>query len=270
MLRALFTLISLVALLAWAAGPQESSPGAAVAAETVKMGGGYSHAVKIPVDAANTEFIAAAMFKPEGAGPFPAVIILSGCYGVGPDVGIVKRINADYLPKGIATLVIDSFTPRGLSDGCGGANVGSLADDAYAAMAWLARRPDIDAKHVFLQGYSLGATAAIEAIDPKRAANQTQKFAGVIAFYPRCDRDAKFSAPTIILIGESDASNLAFICEGIRDKTNVEVTVYPKATHSFAMPGLDKKVKGHHWKYDKAASNDAQRRALALIQSLRK
>lgn len=258
--------------VAW--GPAAAAP----AVETVKMGGGYPVAVaNIPVDDAKTKFIAAALFEPEGAGPFPAVIILNGCAGVGADAGIVRRVNADYLPKGIATLVVDSFTPRGITEACSEPNdpknldaVGYRAEDAYAAAGWLARRPEIDAKHIFLQGYSQGAMAAIAAADAGRPATQQRKFAGVIAFYPFCFSSSKFSVPTIILVGEADDWTPAKLCEGIADKANLEITVYPNALHAFATPGLDMMYLGHHVAYQEEATSDAQRRALALIEALTK
>ena len=251
------------------------------AIETVKMGAKYGEypvaVVNIPVDDAKTKFVAAALFEPEGTGPFPAVIILSGCAGVGRDAGIVRRVNADYLPKGIATLVVDSFTARGITGGVCSSDpnepksvnaVGYRAEDAYAAGVWLTRRPEIDAKHIFLQGYSQGARAAIAAIDAQWPATHQQKFAGVIAFYPYCSSSSKFSVPTIILVGQSDDWTPAKLCEDIVDKTNVEITVYPKAWHAFATPGLDRMYLGHHLAYDEEATNDGQRRAVALVESL--
>jgi dienelactone hydrolase len=244
-------------------------PAPAPAIETVKMGGEYPVAVvNIPVDDPKTKFVAAALFEPEGAGPFPAVIILSGCTGVGPDARIVRRVNADYLPKGIATLVVDSFTPRGITEACSDPNLDAVryrVKDAYAAMSWLSARSEIDAKHIFLQGYSHGAITAIAAIDAQWPATHQQKFAGVIAFYPYCFSSSKFSVPTIILVGELDDWTPAELCKGIVDKTNVEITVYPKTLHAFAMPGLDMMYLGHHVAYQEEAANDAQRRALALI-----
>jgi len=218
--------------------------------------------VNIPVDDPKTKSVAAALFEPEGAGPFPAVIILSGCAGVGPDAGIVRRVNADYLPKGIATLVLDSLTPRGIARVCDASDIEVVryrAEDAYAAMTWLSGRSEIDSKHIFLQGYSHGAMAAIHAIDAQRHVTHQQNFAGVIAFYPYCFRGTEFSVPTIILIGALDDLTPAEYCQEYRDK-NVEVTVYPKAFHAFAMPGIEV--------YDEEATNDAQRRALSFIESL--
>jgi len=249
---------------------------AAHAIETVRMGakhGEYPVAVvNIPVDDPKTKFVPAALFEPDGPGPFPVVIILSGCAGVGPDAGIVRRVNADYLPRGIATLVVESFTPRGIAEVCSDPKIQEAVSyrvkDAYAARSWLSARSEIDSKHIFLQGYSHGAIAAIAAIDAQSPEIDQQKFAGVIAFYPLCFSSSKFSVPTVILIGQMDDWTPAKLCEEIVDKSNVEITVYPKASHAFAAPGLDTVYLGHRLAYDEAATNDAQRRALALIEAL--
>lgn len=251
-----------------------SCSGAAVAqqaATTAKIAGGYTPVEPIPVDDPATPSVTAALFLPQGTGPFPAVIVLSGCAGLGPDVSVVERVNSEYLPKGIATLVVDSFTPRGVEGVCSAANpiesVLYRARDAQAARAWLARRPDIDAKRIFLQGYSHGAMAAIAAINSARPGYTDPGVAGVIAFYPFCNQQAKFSVPTVILIGAKDDWTPAAMCQGIVDKTNVELNVYPDATHGFAAPGMDTTFLGHRLVYDEAATNDGLARALKLIRA---
>jgi len=243
--------------------------------EKVEMSGGFSPVLQIPVTDAGTKSVMGALFEPEGTGPFPAVILLSGCAGweSKTEAGIATRVNADYLPNRIAVLVLDSFRPRGVKNICG-SNEAMMqaydyrAEDAYAAMSWLAERPEIDKNHIFLQGYSHGAGSAITAIGPK-ADSHKQKFAGVIAFFPYCFGPEKFSVPTIILIGEKDDWTPANRCQILHSK-NLEVVVYPNATHDFVAPGLNTTYRGHRLVYQEEATNDAQRRALALIESLSK
>jgi dienelactone hydrolase len=277
MLRKALSFVVSIALAACASGPRDGAPAVLPArGEPVRMASAYPAAlVNILVDDAKTKSVAAALFEPRGQGPFPAVVILNGCAGVNPDAGIVSRVNADYLSKGVATLVVDSFTPRGLTEVCSDSKL--LADsvafrvkDAYASVAWLSTRPEIDSKRIFLQGYSHGAITAIAAIDAQLQQPKNEKVAGVIAYYPYCSANSKFSVPTIILVGEKDDWTPAKLCEGIVDKTNVEVTIYPNAVHAFATPGLDLVYLGHRLLYDAAATNDGQRRAIALIQSLGK
>ncbi len=277
MLRRTLAIIISTALASCANAPHETGAGTAAQAtsERLEMRGGYSPVVRIPVDDPHTKFVTGAYFKPEGNGPFPAVIILGGCRGVGGphDLAVVKSVNSEYLPRGIATLVIDSLTPRGVEAVCDAATavatVAYRAEDAYAAMAWLDSRPEIDAKQIFLQGYSHGAMSAIEAIQPARTAAHSQKFAGVVAYYPYCAPSSKFTVPTIILVGAPDAWVPASLCRGYRDKS-VDVTIYPKAPHGFAAPGLNEVYQGRLEAYDEAATKDALSRALALIESLPK
>jgi len=231
--------------------------------------------VDVPVSDAKTKSVSATLYEPGGGGPFPVVILLNGCAGVGNDAPIFYRVNEDYLPKGIATLVVDSFTRRGINEVCTNAklldeSIAFRVSDVYAAMEWLSARPEIDSKHIFLQGYSHGAMTAIAATDAQLPQNSHREVAGVVAYYPYCSPSSRFSVPTIILIGRKDDWTPPERCENIVDKTNVEITVYPNALHAFAEPGGYRQFRGHSFAYDAAATNDGQLRALALIQALNK
>ena len=63
-----------------------SPAGLAQAADVVPpIGGGYAggpNVVAIPVDDPDVKAIAGALFKPAGAGPFPAVVYMSGAAGL--------------------------------------------------------------------------------------------------------------------------------------------------------------------------------------------
>jgi dienelactone hydrolase len=192
--------------------------------------------VNIPVEDPKTRSVSAALYQPPGTGPFPAVVIMSGCAGVNTDADVVGRANFDYMSHGVVTLVIDSFTPRGLTEVCSDTkllfeSVAFRARDAYAAIGWLSGMPEVDQKRIFLQGYSHGAVTAIAAIDGRRPQSNVAKIAGVIAYYPYCSANSKFSVPTIILIGEKDDWTPANLCTDIVDKTNAEITVYSGAFH---------------------------------------
>jgi hypothetical protein len=54
-----------------------STPAAAQTAPP--MGGGYKDVIPIPVNDPTIKAIAGSLFKPEGAGPFPGVVYMSGC-----------------------------------------------------------------------------------------------------------------------------------------------------------------------------------------------
>jgi dienelactone hydrolase len=70
--------------------------------------------VTLPTEDPRTNHVTAVLHLPRGDGPFPAVVVLSGCFGVRHDAGLVAELNGRYLPAGVAVLVLDSLTTRGL------------------------------------------------------------------------------------------------------------------------------------------------------------
>ena len=240
------------------------------------IGGGYTDVTAIPVNDPAIKAIGGALFKPPGAGPFPAVVYMQGCSGIdGPLPRAVNKTTTDHLlAKGVAILIVDPFTPRKEASGvC--ANLGDKekaiqyfsrgGNDILAALKVLEAMPDIDTKHIFLQGYSYGAIASLFATETKNSANHA-KVAGVIAYYPFCYDGVDPSVPVLVLIGEKDDWTPAAKCQAVTGKTNFEVVVYPGATHVFDEPSeKPRDFLGHHYVYDEKATQDAQQRADAFM-----
>jgi dienelactone hydrolase len=236
------------------------------------IGGGYTNVTAIPVNDPAIKAIGGALFKPPGAGPFPAVVYMPGCTGIdGPLVRAVNKTTTDHLlAKGVAILIVDPFTPRKEPSGvC--ANLGDQekasqyfsrgGNDILAALKVLEAMPEIDTKHIFLEGYSYGAIASLLATETKNPANHAQ-VAGVIAYYPFCYDGVDPSVPVLVLIGEKDDWTPAAKCQAVTGKTNFDVVVYPGATHVFNQPSeKPRDFLGHHFVYDEKATQDAQQRA---------
>ena len=174
------------------------------------MGGGYKDVIAIPVDDPDVKAIAGAFFKPEGTGPFPAIVYLGDCGGLaGPtDMTLQKIVIEHHLSKGVATLILDPYTPRNEPGGvCETARMNSgildrEINDAYAALATLAATPGIDAHRIFLQTYGMGGYAGLLAVDTYAVSRHKEQFAGLIAFYPGCDVKSAFVVPTIVFVGD--------------------------------------------------------------------
>ena len=142
---------------------------------TPPMGGGYQNVIPIPVDDPTTKKIAGALFKPAGTGPFPAIVYMSGCGGLNnpPEMVLERTVIDHLLAKGVATFVVDPFTPRNEPEGvCANLNEKTFAqyatrggNDAVAALKVVKAMPDIDPNRVFLQGYSFGAISSLFATD---------------------------------------------------------------------------------------------------------
>ena len=242
------------------------------------IGGGFTDVIAIPVNDPAIKAIGGAMFKPAGAGPFPAVVYMPGCGGIDPPMprAVQKTLVDHLLAKGMAILIVDPFTPRNEPKGvC--ADVDPLegeranqyfsrgGNDILGALNVLDTMPDIDKKHIFfLQGYSYGAIASLFATNRKNTAKA--KVAGVVAHYPFCYDGVDPSVPVLVLIGEKDDWTPAAKCQAVTGKTDLELVVYPGATHVFNQPSeMPRDVSGHHLVYDEKATQDAQQRADAFL-----
>ena len=163
--------------------------------------------------------IAMRVVKPDGAGPFPAVVWLHGCGGVVPGARHVEDWTRRLSSMGYVVAIPDSFTDRGHPKGvCGyGSQVGpeTRAGDAYAALRSLEDRADVVAGRIGLVGYSHGGWTVLAAMDAdvaahaRAAAGARHGFAAAIAFYPECTAGAwtrayRAVAPLLILSGELD------------------------------------------------------------------
>lgn len=205
------------------------------------------------------------MLKPAGDGPFPAVVMVHDCSGVGGrSSGAPLRWARKLVPQGYVVIIPDSFTPRGFPDGVctnGKAQAASpfvRAGDARAALAWLRRQPYVDGAPIGLMGGSHGGSTTLAAM-VDRGANPPAGFAAAIALYPGCGTSYgtwrvarrgglggplslsgvyKPTAPLLILIGEKDDWTPAAPCQSLAEAAQqagypVSIKVYPDALHSF-------------------------------------
>jgi hypothetical protein len=109
--------------------------------------------------------LAGTLTLPEGAGPFPAAILISGTGPQDRDETIEGHkafaIWADALTRrGVAVLRYDDRGVAASTGSYGAATQNDFASDVKAAFGWLAARPDIDPSRIGLIGHSEGATFA--------------------------------------------------------------------------------------------------------------
>ena len=115
--------------------------------------------------------VAGTLALPQGAGPgTPAMVIAHGSGGIlpGREHAWARRLNE----LGIATFVVDSFTPRGLTstsrDQSRLSTMANLAD-ALAALRLLATHPQLDPERIGVMGFSRGGQVALySALEPLR------------------------------------------------------------------------------------------------------
>jgi dienelactone hydrolase len=234
----------------------------------------------------------AVLFRPEGNGPFPAVVGLHNCTGLANRRGVMGARYADWGQRlssdGFVVLLPDSNASRGLGSQCSVRSRSIRVDrelvaDANAARVWLQAQPWVARERVSLLGWSSGGIAALWAVRARARAGDGPDFRSAVAFYPGCRRlgNAAWSArvPTLILIGRADEMTSAAACQqmvaGARGRSaRIELRVYPGAHHDFDHPSRPLQVRtglafsvdgsGHgHTGTDPAARADALRRVPA-------
>jgi dienelactone hydrolase len=199
--------------------------------------------------------------RPDGPGPYPAVIELHGCGGL----GTMHIAVADVLKSwGYVALALGSLGDLNACSGRGADGALAEAFDAYAALDWLAQQAYVDADRVTLLGFSMGGGATLDAVEPGLIEDKKPRhFRAAVAYYPWCkDRSGLATVPTLILVGDKDDWTLASWCQEMmarRDGKGSPVTliVYPGATHAFNGPAPPREYLGHHLEYDAKATADA-------------
>jgi len=206
----------------------------------------------------------AELFVPMGAGPFPALVVLHGCNGVGRH----ERLWAQQLTAwGYVAIVVDSLRPRGMSTVC---NQGMLvppelqALDGFNAANYLRTQPNVDGERIGVIGFSHGGWAVLKAVLADLVSQASAKpFPAAVAFYPGCDRPhSRIETDNLILIGEADDWTPVDRCARWRDavETNghsVRMKTYPGALHSFDAPAMPHAFAGHYIGRDPEAAADA-------------
>lgn len=131
--------------------------------------------------------LAGTLTIPEGAGPFPAFVMVTGSGLQNRDEAIfgfkIFRVIADYMTRhGIATLRYDDRGAGGSTGNIAMATTEDFAGDALAGVALLAVRPEIDRKNIGVFGHSEGgAVAAIAAAKSPDAVGFIIMMAGAAA-----------------------------------------------------------------------------------------
>jgi len=243
---------------------------AAIAGDTVTFKG------MTTTEAGDPLMLTGKLTKPQGDGPFAAVVLLHGCSGP-------KRWNdmwAERLAEwGYVTLAVDSLEPRGKSNICRDVYLVRAevrAKDAHAAKSYLAGLPFVDSNRIAVMGMSHGAWTTLYAVNTDWFAEVKQRsdpFRAAVAFYPFClSRLKRFNAPLLILIGEADTSMSAELCQNMQkacmeEDTEHEVIlkVYPGATHCFDWEGFYRRAFGRTVRYDPAAAADANVRVREFL-----
>ena len=142
--------------------------GALIVALTLGLAACQTSGTVTPIAGDETDVsLSSWLAKPDGDGPFPAVVLLHGCTGTErntPHQSIWRGLNrhAQLLNEnGYVTLIVDSFGPRGIVHSCRGEYASDQLADAYSALDHLRSLPFVDADRIGVVGLSMGGSTAL-------------------------------------------------------------------------------------------------------------
>lgn len=199
----------------------------------------------------------AQLYKPAGDGPFPTVIALHGCGGLGgrsePVLARYRDWTDQLLKAGNAVLWPDSYGSRELGPQCRAKEMRAKARrervaDILAARIWLMKQPWVERSRISLIGWANGASALLWAVRPQLwLRDSAPDFRAAVAFYPDCRISAGLGwstrVPTLVLIGARDDISSPPACRQMVDGAHgrsalARIVVYPGAYHDFDRANL--------------------------------
>ncbi len=218
--------------------------------------------------------LTAALYRPSGPGPHPAVIALHGCGGLFGASGLRPTARHEdwgrrLAAQGFLVVMPDSFRSRGLGSQCGVAGRSVRAGrervaDVAATRTWLQAMPEVKPAAISLMGWSNGASTVLAAIRADRKpGDNAPDIARAVAFYPGCRVQAEAASfrarvPLLILIGAADDWTPPAPCAALAGAAAqrgepVEIRIYADAFHDFDHPNREVTVR-EGWPSPEAAA----------------
>ena len=190
-------------------------------------------------------------FKPDGPGPHPAVIFLSGCSGFAPSFApkVYERVAEQLRAQGNLVVFAD-YLGRWNLKSCAGASIthADAAKELVAATTWLKSQASVDPMRITALGWSYGGGAVLVALD--RYSQEQLGLTRAIVYYPDCRsvRPWKVAMPVLMLLAGEDDVAPGKPCEAAAKKSATpdatKILWYPGAYHAFDVSELPPKTRG--------------------------
>lgn len=182
--------------------------------------------------------------KPDGTGPFPAVILVPGCRGF--DVDPFKKhynyVQSQLLELGFVTLRVNYLAARNAKN-CMKVPTWDVADDICIAAKYLNQQSFVKKGAVNVIGWSWGGASAFRALRSLKRREPAQVDA-VVAYYPYCNHARHWDSevPVLVLGGALDTVSVFTSCDSIFNRLpkrdRLTVRVYENARHCFDVSEL--------------------------------
>jgi dienelactone hydrolase len=171
----------------------------------------------------------------------PALVLLHSCRGVLP---YLQDWATLLTVEGFVTLVVDSYSPRGITDECAdGAGGVDQSSDAYGALQYLTTLDAVDGDRIGLLGWGQGPVIFVMELNGIERFFK-QKFRAAIGLYIGCYgfSEGKVYAPTQLLVAGKDDWTKHGRCSksveaGQRNGSPISMVIYPGVLHGFDDPG---------------------------------
>lgn len=188
------------------------------------------------------------IFRPEGAGPHPAVAFVSGCSGFTPSFApkSYERPAEQLQAQGFVVLFVDYLGRREL-ESCAKGKLAhaDVANDLVFATLWLTSQPSVDPARISAIGWSYGGGALLLALADRAELGISR----AVVFYPDCRpvKPWKRPTPTLVLLAGDDDVAPGKACQAVVKKNAVpdavKIVVYPGARHGFDVAELPPKMR---------------------------
>jgi dienelactone hydrolase len=181
-------------------------------------------------------------YRPDGSGPFPALLFVSGCVGFAyPDYARSFTDMAEgWRARGYVVAFVDWLQARG-EEHCFGETASEIAKDVLATARYFQSQPFISSSDVTAIGWSMGASALLKILE-ETGPDEPSPLRSVIAYTPGCGNLEPWDSriPALVFLGATDKIYPAEACQHVfarlRPGTPLVARVYPDAGHTFNLP----------------------------------
>ena len=240
-----------------------------------------------------------ALLKPNGPGPFPAIVLHHQCVGLHTLDGRPNRSMGTWaqaaVRQGYVVLLIDSLRQRGVDSVCeepkNGVNFARGVRDAMQAADNLRTLPYVDKKRIAHVGFSWGAMVALlgSSSELRGVLPGSEGFAATVAVYPGCFTIKpttgappfeivrnRIDHPVLVLMGDKDVETPADECvrklQAAKEAgAPVEWYVFRNATHCWDCEHLNETSRTRRginvtYRFNSSATEDTKRRVFEFLE----
>jgi dienelactone hydrolase len=238
------------------------------------------------------------LLKPNGPGPFPAIVLQHQCAGLRTLEGAPNRSMGTWaqvaVRQGYAVLLLDSLSQRDVNSVCdepkNGVNFPRGVRDALQAADYLRTFSFVDKNRIAHIGFSWGAMVALygSSSNLRSVLPGSDGFAATVALYPGCFTirpktgtpyeliQSGIDHPVLVLMGDKDIETPPDECipklHAAKDAgAPVEWYVFHDATHCWDCEHLNGSSRTRRgvsvvYRYNPGATDDAKRRIFEFLE----